>query len=284
MNRAFGFIHERITNLKPTTSTLKTNILLSILAITSLQPAQAQAFDVSPLDPWIPKGSITIIYQEAYLAGRVSKPLIRDFNMGAELALEWQNGLMLSYAQYEALNAEHALQNGSSETSEALLSVGYKWKWHEIDLRAQATLINLHPHGEWFSDDRLALELYISRQFKFGKHTLTPELRLGWFSFWDHIDDGVPFVIPALTHVWDQPLGAKQIALRTRIAVEADSGFNRHDSGAFFQIETGLQWKLWKNATLTFPGYKLIEPFSHDRSDGRGEGSDTFFTSLTFRF
>ncbi len=253
---------------------------------------RAQSQDVPPLDPWTPTGSLTIAYQDLYLAGRVSKPLIRDSNMGAELALEWQNGILLSYAQYEALNPERALRNGSPEINEALLSVGYKWKWREVSMRAQATLINLHPHGEWFSDDRLALELYISRPFKFeyeqgplrGKHTLTPELRLGWFSLWNAIDGGVPFAIPALTHVWDQPLGAKRLALRSRFAVEIDSGFRNHDAGAFAQFETGLQVKLSEQLTWTALGWKWIEPFSPDRTDGRGEGSDTFFAALTYRF
>ncbi len=237
--------------------------------------------------PWTPKGSVTLGYQDLYFAARVSKPVILVPNLWVDLSLEWDNGFYCSWTQYESLDRGEAAKFRGSEINEAVIAAGYKWKWDETTFRLQSTLISLHPYGKWWDDERLALELYVSRTFKFeweGQHTVTPELRLGWFSLRSDIDNGVPFAIPSVMHVWDQPFGLEHLVLRSKVAIGIDSGFNRLDSGQFWQIETGLQWKLRKNLTLTLPGWKFIEPFDRDRLDGRGLGHDTFFTSLTYRF
>ncbi len=257
--------------------------LLTILTLFLSSHATAQVDTKNDLLP--ENTTLSTFYYDGYLANRVSRLLTTDPSIWYQLSLKWKSGMYFNWLEIHGVN-DSDWSNGAND--ETQISIGKTNKIGEYNLKYEATLINTHPIEKWFSHDRLSLDLYISRPFKFdfyGEHTTTPELRTIWFSDTNNIVGGVPIIMPSLTDQWDKLLGIDFLSLQNRVAVSWDGGLYKNSSeGIFLQTESSLQWRLGKNTTLTFPGYKLFTPLNGAGGDGRDKTHGLFFCGIKHKF
>lgn len=236
-------------------------------------------------NPLLPSSiSVSATYYDGYLANRINRLLTPEPSMWYQVGLKWESGFYFNWLEIHGTDDSDWSTDATDETQ---VTLGHSWKIGKIDLKTEATLINIHPIERWFDNDRYSFDMFVSRTFNFklyGNHAVTPEFRALWFSDTQAIDKGVPIIIPSLYHTWSNPFGVDLLAIQSRIALSWDGGLYKNSSdGIFFQLETGLQWKLGKNAVVTFPGYKLFSPLTQV-NDGRERTHGLFFSGVKYTF
>lgn len=266
---AFTLLHATQETLEATEKTTPT---------TNLQSPEIK-------NPWVPSGSVSLFRYDKYLANRVDRVISEQPSLWYELNLEWPHGFYVSWLEIHGTDDRDWSTGASDETQ---VTAGYTWKTGSYKFKLQGTVINIHPIERWLDNDRYAFEAFVSRTWKFeasGMHSVTPEIRLGWFADTQRVAKGTPIAMPAVHHRWDSPFGIKCVAIQSRVGFAWDGGFNKNDAdGIFFQAETGLQWKIAKRATLTLPGIKTFVPVSNHINDGRQDNSNTFFAGFKIDF
>ncbi len=272
-----------ISVLMPTASFAKENEISKITT-----PTKTEVNKPLPLGAagpnWFPdKISLSATYNDGYLATRISRLLTTEPSIWYQMNMKWKSGLYFSWLEIHGVDDTDWSSGPADETQ---VTVGHEWKIGNFDLKTEATLINIHPIEDWFNHDRLSLDLYLSRTFKFdwnGSHLLTPEIRTIWFADTNFIGKGVPVIMPSITHKWNNPLGVGHSAIQTKATLAWDGGLYKNDAqGIFFHLDSGLQWKTG-NLTVTLPGIKLISPLTQT-DDGRDKSHNLFYCGVKYDF
>jgi len=255
-----------------TTSSIATTVLTTILLLWGA-PCNAQISEPPHTSPLLPSsGLMSVTYYDGYLANRINRFLYTDPTIWYRLGLKWKSGIYFDWTEIHGTSDSDWSNNAGDETQ---VTVGYAGKISTLDFKLEATLINIHPVEDWFNNDRLSLDVYVSKTYHHswcGKHAITPEFRAIWFSDTQYIESGVPIIMPTLHHKWSQPFGIDVVSIQTRLAVCWDGGLYKNDSdGIFLQADTSLAWKIGKATTVTFPGIKLFVPLTSGINDGRQE-------------
>jgi len=247
------------------------NTIVALLMLNYIT-CNAQVVEPQQHSPLLPSsGLISVTYYDGYLANRINRLLYSDPTVWYRLGLKWKSGIYFDWTEIHGIGDTDWSNDAGDETQ---VSLGYSGKVGALDYKLEATLINIHPIEDWFNNDRLSLDVYVSKTYQLtwhGTHSITPEFRALWFSDTQAIDGGVPIIMPTIHHKWSQPFGIKALSLQTRLAVCWDGGLYKNDAdGVFLQADTGLAWK-HGDTTITFPGIKLFAPLTNSINDGRQE-------------
>lgn len=235
---------------------------------------------------WKPTNiTLDVRYQERFIAGRINRLLSDEPYMSLSLGAKWKTGWYFSWTEIHSLNNSD-WSNGPDDETHVL--IGYAGKKKSWDYKIKITNINLHPTERWFDNDRIALDFYLSRNWKFGaqgEHSIMPEIRAFWFADTQQITSGVPVFMASTTHKWSRPFGLDNLSMQTRVGIAWDGGFKRNDpDGVFAQVDTELNLRINECTTLSLIGWKMITPISHHNNDGRGNTHSTWWTGVKFSF
>jgi hypothetical protein len=241
----------------------------------SIAPANNQS------DPG-PHISLSFAVHERYLANRISRQLNDEPSLWTQANIKWNSGWYANWLEIHGLNDSTWSNNSADETQ---VTIGKNWKVWDLDIKAEATLINIHPISAWFEHDRLSVDVYVSKPISLSaKHTITPELRFIWFADTSDIESGVPIAMLSVNHTWKQFCGRSDLSLKTRLTASWDGGLYADDASVVMgQFDTSLNWKISAQASLQ-AGIKLFQPFTHNVSDGRDGLRSSFYVGTSVSF
>ncbi len=149
--------------------------------------------------------------QHGYIGKRISRQLFDGWMEWTELQLEFPKGFFVNI--WDASQLEN-LKPRTHAGDEMDLTAGWRGDIPgDIKLRLSTTLFNLYPKDQWWKKDAAVQSLWLSKEYKLGKHSLIPEMRLEWISKTSDFGGGALVTIPNITHVWREPFGFKRVTL-----------------------------------------------------------------------
>lgn len=259
---------------------MKTRLLCIYFAVFSFLTCARTSFSGEGLlvgdDPTVPSisiiegGKFTFSLHEKYIARRISRVLSDDTSWSTDLSVNFKNDFYLSLWQIHGLDGDFS---GGSE-DEVQFTIGKNFKFDfdkDLGFMMQVSYFNLHPFERW-GEDRLCFDLKLSKVFKRGNLTLSPEIWFSWLALSDDPTHGGSIFRIGYSSVWDKPFGLDFLQITSVQNLNRDSGVGRNTSdGLYLWANTAAEWKVGRSARLIFPAYtSLVKINGNDDRESAG--------------